>query len=386
MSLLGVHLSLAIGPVVPAPAPPLLLEAIDRVEVTHDDEGPSGFQIVFRAGRGPGDVFDYPLVQSRLLAPGARVVMVLTVGATPTVLFDGLIVQQQLAPASTPGESLLAVTGEDVTFAMDREERSVEHVGLSEAAIAFLIITSYTPRFGLVPEVVPPPVVEVPLPIDWVPVQQATDLAHLRQLAQRYDYVFTVTPGPTPGFNHAYWGPPPRLGVPQRALSVGVGPDSNVRRLTAELRAGEVTRVEGTVQDRLSNQPLPVRSLPVSLRPPLSTGPALGNGAVARSTAYRARGAPTLVRAMAEAQAQQDRSTDVLRLEGELDAVRYGGLLQPRALVGLRGAGVSHDGLYYVKRVAHTLVPSGVSTEASFTTRFSLRREGPGATVPAVLP
>jgi hypothetical protein len=386
VSLLGVHLSLAIGPVVPAPAPPLLLESIDRVEVVHDDEGPSGFQMVFRAGRGPADVVDHPLLQSPLLTPGARVIMVLTIGAAPAVLFDGLITEQQLALAATPGDTVLAVTGEDVTFAMDREERSVEHVGLSEAAIAFVIITSYTPRFGLVPEVVPPPVAEVPLPIDWVPVQQATDLGYLRQLAERYDYVFTVTPGPAPGVNQAYWGPLPRLGVPQRALSVGVGPDSNVRRLTAELRAGEVTRVEGTVQDRLSNQPLPVRSLPVSLRPPLATGPALGNGTVARTTAYRARGAPTVVRAMAEAQAQQDRSTDVLRLEGELDAVRYGGLLQPRALVGLRGAGLSHDGLYYVERVAHTLVPSGVRAEASFTTRFSLRREGPGSTVPVVLP
>ena len=63
MSLSGVHLTLLIGPAVPAPAPALLLEALESVEVTHGDKGRSGFQITFRVGRsGPADLLDYRLL------------------------------------------------------------------------------------------------------------------------------------------------------------------------------------------------------------------------------------------------------------------------------------------------------------------------------------
>jgi hypothetical protein len=47
MSFLGTHLTLLIGPTVPVPAPPNFLEALEYVEVTHSDEGRSGFEIRF---------------------------------------------------------------------------------------------------------------------------------------------------------------------------------------------------------------------------------------------------------------------------------------------------------------------------------------------------
>jgi hypothetical protein len=383
MSLLGMHLSIAVGPTLPVPAPPELLETVDRIEVTATDEGTSGFQIVLRAGRGERDVIDYPQL-GPLLAPGSRVVMVLTAGALPTVLADGLVTHLQLAPSPEPGGTVLAVTGQDLGFAMDREERAVEHVGFDESLIVAKVIGAYA-RFPLLPVVVPPPVLDVPLPIDRIPVQLETDLAYLRRLADRYDYVFTVTPGPAPGTSTAYWGPLPRAGVPQRALSVGTGPDDNVRRLDVEHDAGAVSAMAGTVQDRLTNQEFPVLTLPTALRPPLALSPALADPTTVRTGTYRAQGARTVVQALAEAQAQQDRTSDAVRVEGELDGARYGGVLQAGGLVGLRGVGFSYDGLYHVRTVTHTLVPSGVSTPSSFTTRFSLRREGQGTTVPAVV-
>ena len=39
--------------------------------------------------------------------------------------------------------------------------------------------------------------------------------------------------------------------------------------------------------------------------------------------------------------------------DGSLDVLRYGGVLQARQLVGVRGAGPAYDGLYYVKSVTH---------------------------------
>ena len=52
----------------------------------------------------------------------------------------------------------------------------------------------------------------------------------------------------------------------------------------------------------------------------------------------------------------------------------------PRGLVGLRGAGRTYDGLYYVKTVTHNI------SKGRYTQSFSLSREGTGTTTPFVLP
>jgi hypothetical protein len=49
-------------------------------------------------------------------------------------------------------------------------------------------------------------------------------------------------------------------------------------------------------------------------------------------------------------------------------------------VVGLRGAGSQHDGLYYVKRVTHTI------QRGEYTQAFTLTREGLGATTAVVRP
>lgn len=84
---------------------------------------------------------------------------------------------------------------------------------------------------------------------------------------------------------------------------------------------------------------------------------------------------------MAEAQAASDRaSSEVLTAEGTLDGARYGSILEPRKLVGLRGAGLAHDGLYMVREVKHQIA------RGSYTQAFKLAREGLGSTVPVVRP
>ncbi len=48
-------------PGAPLPAPLPLVEALQSIEVTHSDEGRSGFQITFAVGRGgPLGLLDYP--------------------------------------------------------------------------------------------------------------------------------------------------------------------------------------------------------------------------------------------------------------------------------------------------------------------------------------
>ena len=86
----SVHLTLMMGPTVAVPVPLPIAEAIDTVEVTHSDEGRSGFQIGFLVGRsGLGDVADDSLVANPLFKPFNRVVIVVTFDLMPSVLFDG---------------------------------------------------------------------------------------------------------------------------------------------------------------------------------------------------------------------------------------------------------------------------------------------------------
>jgi hypothetical protein len=154
---------------------------LQSVEVTHSDEGRSGFQIVFQVGRGSTDLLDYPAVTSLQFRPLARVILLVTFTGMPQVLMDGIITHQQLNPGNQPGSSTFTLTGEDVSVMMDREEKNAEHPAQSEMVIALKLIGSYA-QYGLIPMVIPPPALDIPLPIERTPVQQATDLNYLKEL------------------------------------------------------------------------------------------------------------------------------------------------------------------------------------------------------------
>ena len=82
--LLGVNLTLLIGPTVPLPAAPDIAEAVQSVSVTHNDEGRSGFQITLQIGRaGPTDLLDYRLLLHPQLRPFNRVIVMVTFNAMP---------------------------------------------------------------------------------------------------------------------------------------------------------------------------------------------------------------------------------------------------------------------------------------------------------------
>lgn len=380
MSLHGSILTLLIGPTVPVPAPPTLVQALRSVKVEHKDEGRSGFQMVFACGRNElTGLFDYDLVANPLLAPNSRVVLVVTLGAVPQVLFDGLITSQQLQPSNQPGASTFTLTGEDVSVAMDREEKSLEHPAQPEMVIAMGIIAQYA-QYGLIPEVYPPGAVDVPVPTERTPTQNGTDLAYLTEMAQRHGYVFHVIPGPAPGTNRAYWGPPVRAGAPQRALSYNMGPGTNVHTLDFQYDALAATLVAGQVQDRLTNQSMPVQTF-TATRAPLSALPAMVANLSALSTRIQRESGLTFSQALGRAQGETDASSDsTITATGELDAGHYGSILQARALVGVRGVGFNYDGLYYVKNVTHELAPG------SYLQKFTLTRDGLGSLLPAVVP
>jgi len=375
---LGLHLSLMLGPTIAVPAPLPYAEALESVRVTHSDRGRSGFQLTFQAGRsGPLGLVDYPLLSLPLLRPFNRVVLVVTFNALPRVLMDGIITNQELNPGDEPGTGTLTVTGEDVSLAMDMEEKNVEHPAQDETIIALKIIATYA-QYGLIPIVIPPLVIDPPIPIERVPVQRDTDLGYLKSIAERHGYVFYVTPGLAPMTNFAYWGPPKRLDIPQKALSVNLGHETNVSGLSFNQNALAPELQAGSVQDRQTNQSMPVQTF-ASTRPPLVSQPAvLVNQPNVRTRRFQGSGL-NIAQSLGRAQAHTDASTDsVLRATGELDALRYGDILQARGLVDLRGAGYNYSGTYYVESVTHNI------KRGEYKQNFTLTREGVGALRPIV--
>jgi hypothetical protein len=364
---------------VPVPAPPDLLESLQQVTVRHNDSGVSGFEMTFKVGRSsPLDLIDFGVLRNPLLlAPLNRVVLLVTFGVVPQVLMDGFITHQELSPGSSPGTSTLTVIGEDASVMMDQEDHPTEHPAQDETVIALKLIASYA-KHGLVPLVIPPLVIDFPVPIERIPVQQGTDYGFLQEMARRHGYVFFVTPGPAPMTSLAYWGPPPRLSFPQKALSVNMGAETNVEQISFSSNARAPVLMEGSVQDRTTNQAVPVRTVS-STRVPLVAEPAwLVQQPNVRRRQFRGSGL-NAAQAFGRAQGETDASVDeTVTATGELDALRYGGLLQPRALVGLRGVGWRHDGIYYVKSVSHTV------KVGEYKQNFTLTREGWGSLTPVV--
>jgi hypothetical protein len=378
MSALGVRLTVLAGPTIPLPLPAPIAARLTSARVTETDENRSVFTVTFDAGRsGPGAALDTPMLSSPVNA-GARVALVVTVGVLPHLLMDGIVTAVELTPGDAPGAATLSVTGEDVSVLLDREQRDAEWPALDDYPQVLAILAPYAAQ-GILPMAIPPTDMDPPLPIERVPTQHETDLRHLTLLAERHGYVAYVSPGPVPGTSTFYWGPPIRVGLPQPALSVDLGPETNVAsppRFRVDALA-PVT-VEGHVQDPRSGSSTAVR-VAASLRPPLAALPLwLTNTADLRTRRLRESGTGT-TSALARAQAEVDRSVDAVVGEGELDGARYGSVLRPRGLVGVRGAGWSHDGLWYVRRVVHDLAPG------SYRQQFTIARDGYGSTVPAVV-
>lgn len=379
--MLGVHLSLLIGPTLPLPATADIAEAVQSVSVTQNDEGRSGFQIVLQVGRlGAADTRDYRLVQNPLLRPFNRVILTVMFGALSQVLMDGIITNWQFAPGNQPGLGTLTLTGEDVSVMMDLKKKRANYKTMSEPLIALAIIGSY-PQFGLIPDVVWPTGFSQPLPTGKTPVQQASDLEYLKTLGERFGHVFYIEAGPAPLSNIAYWGPPKRSDTPQRALTVSMGPQTNVEQISFTYNGLAATVVQDVVQYQKVDYP--IMTFASTRMPPLALMPALVTQFPNIRTALLEQGSGALdpTEAGARAQGITDKSVDnVATAQGELDALQYGGVLKPRGIVGVRGAGLTHDGSYYVKSVSHSI------SKGQYKQRFSLTREGTGPVSPVVVP
>ncbi|MFF5009611.1 phage late control D family protein [Streptomyces phaeochromogenes] len=362
----GVRLQLLLGPTVVRPAPYDVMNALIDVEVLNSDQRADAFRMTFALGK---DGFsDYGLLREGYFDPPARVSIAVVMAGSFDVLVNGIVTDNQVAPSGRPGESTLVVTGDDLSFDLTLTERSTTFPDQSDSDIVEKILNDY----GLRPKVTATK--DKPSEKERLPTWQGNDLACVRSLARRNGFVFFVEPTGIPGISTAYWGPQPRGGGSQPALSTGMGPDSNVDGVISfDFNAAGPATPQVTILDPLTGLTIEI-PVPSGLLAALSGRPA----AALRTVVARDVAGLDPVQAALRALTTAGESSDAVTGRGELDAVRYGSVLRPRRLVGVRGAGLGYDGEYYVQEVTHLL------RVGSYRQSFVLTREGLGATSPRV--
>ena len=353
----GVHLSLMMstaGPVLPEVVPPSVAEALISAQVTQATEGKSGFSLSFALGKGSDIRRKF---ESGYFDPPKRMVGVATVNGMPNVLFDGVIVKHEVSVSNDPGQTRLNVTGEDMTRLMDIVDFSwmFKYPATPAEARVAMILGKYIP-LGMAPLIVPSVNVDVPMPTEYIPSHMGTDLQYVTYLAKSVGYVFYIEPGPLPGMSIAYWGPEIKTGPPQQALIVNTDAASNVDQLSFTFDGFSKTVFLFLLHDeRLPvNLPIPI---PVPDFDPLS--PPLGPRMPIPLRAEPLTGMAkySLPQAAMVGLAKAARAAEVISGSGSLNVMRYGRVLKPRRLVEVRGAGLPHDGLHYVRSVTHQIKP-----------------------------
>lgn len=374
MLLKGINLTLMIGPGVPVAVSSDVLNALTSVEVTSKTDGPSVFQLKFTIKKNS------PILTLFLLASGAqiplmRVVIYVTINGSTQVLMDGVITDHQIAPGSTGQSSVLTITGEDLTRVMDYIDfTGIPYPAMPPEARIAIILAKYL-LFGCVPLIIPSIMLDVPIPIDRIPIQQGTDLAYVKKLADDVGYTFFVKPGPTPGASVAYWGPDIKVGVPQPALSMDMDAATNVESMNFAFNADSATLPLVYIQEQYTKAPILIPIPDVTpLNPPLGAIPPFPKDfPIMPGTAKLSP-----IQAVLIGLAKAAKKADAVSATGSLDVLVYGNVLQARGLVGVRGAGTPFDGLYYVKSVTHNI------KRGEYKQSFNLTRNGLISTVPKV--
>ena len=370
----GVNLTLMIGPAVPIPVSQEILDALTSIKVTTTTKGASGFELTFNLNnRSPLNTLF--LLSAGSSIPLIRVMIVVTINATPEVLMDGFMTNHEVVPGTESGNSTLTIIGEDMTRVMDYIDFSgIPYPAMPVEARVAVILAKYA-VFGVVPVIIPTMLMDVSLPTKAIPRQQGKDLEYIQYLARRVGYIFYIEPGPVQGMNLAYWGPEIKLGIPQPALNINMDAHTNVENLSLNLNSESKTQPIAFIQNELTKVPIPIPVPDISLlNPPL--GMIMPIAKTITPVTGTAKKSP--VQAALAAMAKAAGTSDVVTASGSLDVMRYGHILKARRLVGVRGVGIAFDGLYYVESVTHNI------KRGEYKENFTLSRNGLVSTVPAV--
>ncbi|MBX3713139.1 MAG: hypothetical protein KF800_14355 [Lysobacter sp.] len=362
----GIHLTLMIGPAVPVPVPKVVLDALQNVEITSGKDK-AGFQLTFALSK------ESPLLTTMLPAGyfdpiATRVIVIVTLGGFPHVLMDGVVTRQELNPGNEPGQSRLTITGEDLSVLMNIIEKKMPYPNMDDTLQAYATLAPYA-MFGVVPIVIPAFIPDVKIVTQKHDSQTGTDLAHLKKLANNNGFVFYVEPGPLPGQSIAYMGPNIRIPVPQPALNVNMDAHTNVESMSFSLDGLAKETMVVTINDPVTGRipiPLPIPGISI-FQPPLGARPTLPSKLVFSKTEGGKSTQLTLKTVLGRL---LKGAANAITVSGSLDVLRYGHVLRSKMMVGVRGAGLAYDGLYYVDSVTHKI------KRGEYKQSFQLSRDG----------
>ena len=369
----GLHLTLLIGPVIPIPVPQVVTDALESVTVENTEDS-SSFELSFRVGKRS------PLQTVFLLTGGVplplRVVLIATMNGLPQVLVDGLITNHQIKPGGDGNDSILTLIGNDLTAAMALQEfTGIPYAAMTVELQVELILAKYA-ILGIIPMVIPTPFPDVPLPLERIPIHHGHDLDHIQERARWVGYTFHML-SPAPLVNIAYWGPKMRIGLPQSAVNIDMDAYSNVESLSFGFENRD--RVQPILQMQI---PETTRWIPVPLPDVSLLNPPFGlvEPLPSQITFLSDVGGLSPIQVALWGLASASGSMDCTTADGTLDVLRYGGILQARSVVGVRGAGIGFDGLYFVSKVTHRI------KRGEYKQSFHLTRNGLISTTPVVPP
>jgi hypothetical protein len=374
----GIHLTLMIGPIVPVPVPQMVMNALDSVQVTTAAGAASGFQMSFQFS-SKSELNTFFIIAGAMnsgpATPPLRVMLIITLNGTPQPLFDGVMTNVEVQAGSNGSPGTVTVTGEDLTKVMDMLDFSgLPYPALPIEARVALICAKYA-AFGLIPLVIPVLFPDVPIPVDKIPAHKGTDLQYIQQLAEEAGYIFYIEPGPAAGTNIAYFGPEIKVGVPQPALNVDMDALTNVENMNFSFDPTKGVLPVVFIQNQLTRVPIPIPIPNINpLQPPLGVlSTTLSNLKILKDTA-KMNPMQAILRGLNEAK----KSQDSVSANGSINVLRYGRPLKARQLVGVRGAGIAYDGLYFVQSVTSTL------KRGEFKQSFNLTRNGLVSITPRV--
>jgi len=374
----AIHLSLLIGPIIPLPVPALMINALDSVSVTTAADADSGFQLRFKINSRSelNTIFLIASGQNTSLGtPPLRVVLLVTINGRPQTLFDGVMTNVEVQAGQNGQPGSISVTGEDLTRVMDMIDFSgLPYPAMPIAARVALICAKYA-AFGIIPLPIPALFPDVPIPIEKIPAQQGTDLAYIRQLAEEVGHVFYIEPGDVPMTNIAYFGPEIKVGPPQPALNIDMDAHTNVESLNFSFDPTRGVLPIVFIQNQQTRVPIPI---PIPNLNPLQPPLGLLSTPIANIRMLKDTAKMNPMQAISRGLNEAKKSQDSVSGSGSLDVLRYGRLLKPRKLVGVRGVGVAYDGLYYVSSVTSTI------KRGEFKQNFNLTRNGLISITPTV--
>jgi hypothetical protein len=369
----GVQLSLKIGPV-PITPPHEVADALIHAKVEDGSGGAqSGFELVFELpARSP--LRTLFLISGGGSLPLMRVVLIVTINGSARSIIDGITTNVEAQPGQG-GVSRLVVKGKDMSALMDLIEIPGLPFPAMPPSVRVLLVLAKYAALGVIPLVIPSILDIPPLPIQQIPQQRGSDYAYVKRLAGQAGYVFYLEPGPAPGTSKAYWGPEIRVGEPQPALTTNMDAQTNVEQLSFTFDKEKKKIPIVFFQEPFSKAPigLPIPDV-TPLNPPLGLVPPLPPKIVKLDDTAHLSAPEALMAGIAYA----GQNSDSVFGTGRLDVAKYGRLLKSRQLVGVRGAGLPFDGLYYVKSVTHEI------ERGSYKQGFSLARNALISTLPTV--